>query len=139
MSNASRDDSSLKEELNSLQDIILVLQNNCGLKMPTTGAEWCDVPRTTFDVRRNFVLNDGLREARKSRFDPTKLLNVHFAFESGIDTGGRSREFWRLFCISVVENYCTGDPTHCVFMKSVPSLQNEDFRLIGKMIAMCIV
>ena len=30
----------------------------------------------SIDVRREYVLADGLREAKKSRFEPAKLLKV---------------------------------------------------------------
>ena len=41
-------------------------------------------------------------------------------FESGIDTGGLSREFWRLFAKGVDDVYCIGDR---IFSKNVPALQ----------------
>ena len=106
-------------------------------------------------------MKDGLREARKSRFDPTKLLKVHysnrsivykcrklaystcvyvvmschvmscnifynqvlFVFEPGIDTGGLSREFWRLSAKGVNNAYCIGDSKYLIFSKNVPALQ----------------
>ena len=66
---------SLKEPT-SLADVIRLLQKECGLKIPTSEEEWGEIPRTPIDIRRTMVVKDGLREARKSRFDSTKLLNV---------------------------------------------------------------
>ena len=36
------------------------------------------------------------------------ILQVHFVGEEGIDTGGLSREFWRLLCEAIVKDYCIG-------------------------------
>ncbi len=33
------------------------------------------------DVRRGNILGDALREARKARFDPIKLLKVSFVYD----------------------------------------------------------
>ena len=43
--------------------------------------------------------------------------------EKGVDTGGPSREFWRLFCEGVVAQYCVGDPGNCLFIRNIPALQ----------------
>ena len=43
--------------------------------------------------------------------------------EQGIDTGGLSREFWRLFLNEVVKIYRVGDPGKCLFLKNVSALQ----------------
>ena len=48
---------------------------------------------------------------------------VHFVFEPAIDTGGCSREFWRLFAKGVNNIYCIGDSKHRIFSKNVPALQ----------------
>ena len=64
------------KEPTSLADIIRQLQKECGLKIPMS-EEWGDIPRTPIDIRRTMVVKDGLREAKKSRFDPTKL--VHYS------------------------------------------------------------
>ena len=44
--------------------------------MPTNDEQWSDAPRTIIDVRRDFVLKDAIREAKKKKFDPSKLLRV---------------------------------------------------------------
>lgn len=43
--------------------------------------------------------------------------------EQGVDTGGLSREFWRLFLNEVVKMYCIGDTGKCLFVKNVSALQ----------------
>lgn len=60
----------------SLQDVIIQLQHKYGLCIPTTDEEWAMCSRMNVDIRRSDVLNDGIREAKKTRFDPTKLLKV---------------------------------------------------------------
>ena len=59
-----------------MADIIFLLQKECNLKIPVTEENWTEFPRTPVDIRRSMVVKDGLREARKPRFDPTKLLKV---------------------------------------------------------------
>lgn len=118
---------SLQENLHvdpqNLEEVILALQRESGIMIPSTDELWSLSPRTTIDVRRSMILKDGLREGKKARFDPTKLLKVHFVGEEGIDTGGPSREFWRLFVKEVVDLYCIGEPGKCLFIKNVPALQ----------------
>lgn len=60
----------------NLIELILKLQAQCGLSVPTTDEDWAICPRMCIDVRRSKLLADGLREAKKTRFDPTKLLKV---------------------------------------------------------------
>ena len=43
--------------------------------------------------------------------------------EEAIDTGGPTREFWRLFVEDVVQQFCEGEPRASVFSKNVPALQ----------------
>ena len=63
---------------NCLKDIILLLQKKHGVKIPKSDQEWADTPRTSICIRRSMVLQDGLKEASKARFDPMKLLKVCF-------------------------------------------------------------
>ena len=44
--------------------------------MAASDEDWDTFPRTHILVRREKVLTDALREVRKNRFDPTKLLKV---------------------------------------------------------------
>jgi hypothetical protein len=48
---------------------------------------------------------------------------VHFLAEEAVDTGGPSREFWRLFAEALVEQYCVGDEGAYLFVKNIPALQ----------------
>lgn len=43
--------------------------------------------------------------------------------ETAIDTGGPSREFWRLFVQDVVQDYCVGDVGISLFVKNVPAMR----------------
>ena len=60
-----------------LKDIILFLQSQHGIKIPDSDQEWADAPRTSICIRRSMILQDGLKEANKARFDPGKLLKVN--------------------------------------------------------------
>ena len=51
------------------------------------------------------------------------ISRVHFVGESGVDTGGLSREFWRLVVVDIVQQYCIGEPGFSLFVKNVPALQ----------------
>lgn len=63
-------------EPKTVADIVLSLQRKCGLRMPVTDEDWIGIPRTPVDIRRSVVVKDAIREARKPRFDATKLLKV---------------------------------------------------------------
>ncbi len=51
-------------------------------------------------------------------------VQVSFVGEAGVDTGGPSREFWRLFSSGVAEVYCVQNEMGKHFLdKNVPALQ----------------
>ena len=67
-------------KVDGLNDVVLVLRQKTNIRIPAvTSEEWEVIPRTSIDVRRDFVVQDGIREARKKRFDPSKLLRVSFS------------------------------------------------------------
>ena len=53
-----------------------ILQRHNSIKIVANDADWDTILRTHMLVRRGKVLEDALREVRKDRFNPTKLLNV---------------------------------------------------------------
>ena len=52
------------------------LRNRFGVVMAISDEDWDRLPRTHVTIRRDRVVKDALREARKPRFDPAKLLKV---------------------------------------------------------------
>ena len=58
------------------RDLVATLRSSCGMQLPSSDDEWVTFPRTSIIVRRKHVLEDALREAKKARFDPNKILNV---------------------------------------------------------------
>ncbi len=67
----------LFRELNCLSHIVLALRTKCGIHIPDVNSEdWEVVSRTSIDVRRGFVVEDGIREAKKKRFNTSNLLRV---------------------------------------------------------------
>ena len=62
------------------------------LKQRTVRLQTCHL-----HVRREFILTDLLTEAQKPNFDPHKKIKTWFVGEAGVDTGGLTRELWRLF------------------------------------------
>lgn len=53
-------------------------------------------PKTILNVWWEDVLQGATYTFKKESFDSRKQLDVHFEEEMGIDTGGPSREFFRL-------------------------------------------
>ncbi len=54
----------------------MMLQKKIDFDIPETPDDWMDIHRQTIDIRRDFVVTDALREAKKRRFEHTKLLRV---------------------------------------------------------------
>ena len=50
-----------------------------------------------YEVRREFVLSDLLRAVKQKSYHPLKKVTTWFVGEEGRDTGGLTREMWRLF------------------------------------------
>jgi hypothetical protein len=61
-----------------------------------------------YEIRREYVLCDLLRTVKKKSYDSLKKVKVWFAGEEGRDTGGLTREMWRLFSIEM-QHICSGD------------------------------
>ena len=53
------------------------------------------------NIRRQFLLQDALKQFNRSSFDVSKLLRITFLGESAVDTGGPRREFFRLLLIEL--------------------------------------
>ena len=49
--------------------------------MPMNDSDWLDQPQCNIVIRRHFVLDDALKEAKKWWFDPHKLLRVTTTFQ----------------------------------------------------------
>ena len=67
---------SVEEEVDTLQDVVVMLQQKNGIKLPSTDEEWDMTPRCSLDVRRSHVVVDGVRAAEKKRFNSSNLLRV---------------------------------------------------------------
>lgn len=50
-------------------------------------------------------------------------LKVSFVGEEAVDTGGPSREFWRILMYTIVGNYCCGDEGKRVFTQNTNALR----------------
>ena len=91
-----------------LKDVLLLLKRN-GIKIPETDEEWAEASRNSICIRRSLVLQDGLKEVSKSRFDPTMLLNV---------------------CVHVIIQYCW-----CYCMLVSPRMCHEFLALIKSVVS----
>ena len=81
----------------SLQDVKVVLQTHALTVMESSDS----VARNYINVRRGHVLNDGIHKINRATFNPKLPLSVKFADDDGnsegaVDTGGPTREFFRL-------------------------------------------
>ena len=82
----------------TLRDAVMNLQSNL-------------IPETQeFHIRRDHVVDDLLRETRKSTYQPNKRVVTWFVGEAGRDAGGLTRELWSLFA-QEVERLCDGHST----------------------------
>lgn len=59
-------------------------------------------------------MDDLIKEGRRVSYSPLKKVQTEFAGESGRDTGGITRELWRLFAREV-EMLCDGSVAMKVF------------------------
>ena len=97
------------------------------------------------EVRRSHVVKDAMKEARKSKFKPTKFtkvsskvsycvisnvillphmhLKVRFIGEGAVDYGGPRREFFRLLALKAGDEFFEGPPTKKFFALNVPAIQ----------------
>ena len=85
-------------------------------------------------------------------------MKVSFVGEEAIDTGGPSREFWRLLVGDIENTYCCGEAAKLVFDRNTPALQvafhlcylvcfdmydiflqRSEFKMLGSLIAMSII
>lgn len=63
-------------EPTTLRELLAHLQKKNGVRIAVTEDDWATIPRTHVLVDRDTLLQDAIREAKKSRFDPTKVLDV---------------------------------------------------------------
>jgi hypothetical protein len=85
----------------------------------------------TIEIRREFVLIDALKEARKAKFDVKKRLDVRFVGERAIDLGGPKQEFFNLLSSDACHMFFKGKDNYKFFMNNVTSVQNNDFFYLG--------
>ena len=123
------------------------LEKSAGMILPCNDSEydWNLLPRTEIVIRRECLLEDAIKEGQKKRFNPKKylkvserrlntvfkiksllktiVLQVSFVGEEGIDTGGPSREFWRLFMHDVERKYFIGSEGKLTLLRNMPALE----------------
>jgi hypothetical protein len=111
-------------ELRSIVELIKHLQQN--------------VHDVSFDmvVRRSNILSDALRRMERATFDPKHMLNVVFVGEEGSDTGGLTREFFRLVSYALKSRYITA--TGC-FRHDAVAYQDSVYFRLGLLAAMSLV
>lgn len=94
----------------TLQDAVMLLQS---MVLPEV---------QEFHIRRSHVLDDIVKETKRRTFQPLKKIVTWFVGEAGKDTGGLTRELWRLFA-KEVESLCDGHPTRKIFRHDAAKLQ----------------
>ena len=103
------------------------------------------------EVRQSHIVKDSMKEARKSKFDPTKQakasnngvlllkyidldlsIQVRFIGEGAVDHGGPRREFFCLLAIGAKDFFLVGPPAKKFFAANVSAIQvgrSKYFRL----------
>ena len=76
-----------------------------------------------YHVRRSIVFSDLLRETLKRSFQPLKRVKTYFVGECGKDTGGLTRELWRLFGKHIQQHLCEGKENCLVLRHDATKLQ----------------
>jgi len=66
----------LHGEPTSFKEVIEEVRKQWCIVMPANEDELATLPRTSVDIRRDKVVENAIREARKAKFDSTKLLSV---------------------------------------------------------------
>ena len=94
----------------------------------------------SIEVRRTHIIIDALKEARKGKFDPAKVLKViianqkkhcyddnnyqvRFVGESAVDSGGPKREFFRLLAEDSKGYFFFGSASKKFFFADVSAVQ----------------
>eukprot|EP00794_Sanderia_malayensis_P016420 gene16420-18054_t len=92
-------------------------------------------------VRRGYILEDGLSELQEMDDDEwCPSFKVHFVGESGVDTGGLSREFLSLFYASLAESsLVTGKPQHLTLSQNQSLLLKGSYDALGKALNLALL
>lgn len=75
-----------------------------------------------FSIRREHVLEDIIKESKRWSFTPLKKVETYFAGEAAKDTGGVTRELWRLLSTEV-EGLCDGREACKIFRHDAVKLK----------------
>ena len=97
--------------------------------------------RQRIHVRRSNLVADTMRALKKHNFDAEKLLKVVFVGEPCVDEGGPRREFFQLVIKEVftMSGLLHGWPQNVVLTHNVQAVADNQYFLVGKLIAMCLV
>ena len=60
----------------TLEQCIEHLRQQSGVHIPEDDADWGIQTRTDVVIRRTHLVKDAIKEAKKNRFDPSKLISV---------------------------------------------------------------
>lgn len=74
-------------------------------------------------MRRSHLFHDLLKETSKKSYDPLKRVETYFVAEPGLDTGGLTRELWRLFGKYIQQSLCEGRENCLVIRHDATKLQ----------------
>ena len=92
-------------------------------------------------VRRNFIFGDATRAFTKPSFDVSKMLKVHFIGEQAEDEGGPRREFFQRLMKAAFQCQVLfgGWPYHTVPVHNITAISQNQFFLVGMMIATSLI
>lgn len=126
-----------QRELKSVQDIIeMIKKDNC-IIISDDYDSYDEDSILDIDIRRDFLLKDAIREGKKTKFLPNKIIRVNFIGKQAVDTGGPRREFWRLL-VQNAKDYCKGKEGSMAFAPNTLACQKSEFKILGMYVAVSI-
>ena len=97
--------------------------------------------RQRIHVRRSNLISDTIWAFSRPTFNVSKLLKVVFVGEPSVDEGGPRREFFQLIIKELFSYFglFIGWPQNVVPVHNVEALAKNEYYVIGKIIATCLV
>ncbi|XP_038062626.1 uncharacterized protein LOC119733122 [Patiria miniata] len=90
-------------------------------------------------VRRRHVKDDTLRAFKNRSLKGDNALNVYFVGESGVDTGGLTRELFNLVLPQLRDHFLCGDPGMMLPRGSASAIADGTLHAVGKIFAAAVL
>eukprot|EP00118_Oscarella_pearsei_P022892 m.268446 g.268446 ORF g.268446 m.268446 type:complete len:162 (+) comp40528_c0_seq3:488-973(+) len=90
-------------------------------------------------IRRAEISADAFRWLQRRRFDPLRRIKVAFVGEKGTDTGGPTREMWRVLAEDFKRKFFWGQEEKMVPIHSAENVASLTFHNIAKLMAISTI